>query len=123
MIELTSRQAEILDYIKSFIAHEGMSPTLQEIADHFGFLQNSARDHLMSMEKKGAVYRISPKRGSRHVARNIRVQEQPCKPRRTKSLTVKFTADEHRAIQLYAVENGMTHQQIIHDACISKLES
>ena len=33
---ITKRQKEILEYLKAFLLEEGYSPTLEEIANHFG---------------------------------------------------------------------------------------
>ena len=53
---LTTRQAEILELIRSYIAEEGCPPTRAEIADHLGFRSpNAAEDHLRALERKGMI--------------------------------------------------------------------
>lgn len=64
---LTTRQKEVLDVIKSFINKKGYSPTQQEVADHFGFAVNAAKEHIAAIKKKGY---ITIERGS---YRSIRV--------------------------------------------------
>jgi len=40
---------------------------------------------------------------------------------RTKALTVKFTADEYKQLQLKAIEQELSHQDLIHNAVIAKI--
>jgi repressor LexA len=54
--ELTERQAEILELIRSYVAEEGCPPTRAEIAATLGFRSpNAAEDHLRALERKGYV--------------------------------------------------------------------
>jgi len=56
MEELTARQAEILDLIRSHLEQNGFPPTRAEIAEHFGFRSpNAAEEHLRTLERKGAI--------------------------------------------------------------------
>ncbi|MCC6472981.1 MAG: repressor LexA, partial [Burkholderiales bacterium] len=56
MDELTLRQAEILDLIRSHLEETGIPPTRAEIAAHFGFHSpNAAEAHLRALERKGAI--------------------------------------------------------------------
>ena len=59
---LTSRQEEILNFLKEF-RHKGRSaPTYREIAEHFGFKSTkAATDHISALEKKGYLRRHSGK--------------------------------------------------------------
>src|SRR3546814_14168564 len=53
---LTSRQQEVLDYIRSFIRDTGMAPTRAEIAEQMGFQsKNAAADHLRALERKQMI--------------------------------------------------------------------
>ena len=53
---LTSRQAEILELIRGYIAEEGCPPTRAEIAATLGFRSpNAAEDHLRALERKGVI--------------------------------------------------------------------
>lgn len=70
-MKLTSRQQEILDFIKSTLEVLGAPPTRMEISSAFGFASpNAAEDHLKALAKKGAIV-LEP--GS---ARGIRLVEQ-----------------------------------------------
>jgi SOS regulatory protein LexA len=52
--ELTPRQYEILELIRSHIAEEGCPPTRAEISDALGFRSpNAAEEHLRALERKG----------------------------------------------------------------------
>lgn len=56
MNNLTSRQKEIFDFIKSKISNEGYPPTRMEISNFFGFKSpNAAEDHLKALKKKGFI--------------------------------------------------------------------
>tara|TARA_B110000305_G_C19426079_1_gene633640 strand:+ start:1352 stop:1954 length:603 start_codon:yes stop_codon:yes gene_type:complete len=60
MENLTSRQSEIFEFIKSEIEFNGYPPTRSEIANVFGFKShNAAEDHLKALKKKGAIDIIS----------------------------------------------------------------
>ncbi len=55
MAELTPRQAEILAFIRDSVRDEGYPPSQRDIAQHFGFAQNAARDHLLALVRKGEI--------------------------------------------------------------------
>lgn len=54
---ITDRQREILEFVRGYIMLNGYSPTLDEIANRFGFRENAAKDHLLALEKKKAIRR------------------------------------------------------------------
>jgi repressor LexA len=69
--QLTPRQREILDFIRSTLEVLGAPPTRAEICGAFGFASpTAAEDHLRALAKKGAIV-LEP--GS---ARGIRLVEQ-----------------------------------------------
>ena len=66
MKELTSRQREILEFIKSFSERHGVPPAVREIGERFGFTARAAFDHLRALERKGMLERrVTGKRASR----------------------------------------------------------
>lgn len=67
MKDLTSRQQEILDFIIDFKDRKDYSPTLDEIADRFGFYKKAASDHVAVLKKKGYIT------NTERVSRSIRV--------------------------------------------------
>ncbi len=56
-MELTSRQKEIFDFIKTFIKERGYPPSVREIGGHFHIYPRAAFDHLKALEKKGYLKR------------------------------------------------------------------
>jgi len=56
-IRLTKRQKEVLEYVRAQ-TEKGVSPTVREIAEHFGFASHtSSEKHLKALEKKGVIRR------------------------------------------------------------------
>jgi repressor LexA len=72
MIDLTTRQQEVLDFIRRFTRGQGYPPTMREIAANFGFSStNAAAAHVKALERKGAIRRSSKQ------SRSIVVCEEP----------------------------------------------
>ena len=72
---LTSRQQQILDWIRAFIAANGMPPTRAEIATGLGFsTASSAEDHLQALAKKGVLDLLPG------AARGLRLKDVPGVP-------------------------------------------
>lgn len=68
MKSLTSRQQQVLDFVRGTIERAGVAPTLREIAAHFGFRSvKAAADHVQALRRKG-VLAGAPRR-----ARSLRV--------------------------------------------------
>lgn len=59
MEELTERQKEILNFLKSYVKDNGYPPTMREIGERFGFTWLGARGHLRALEKKSFI-KINP---------------------------------------------------------------
>jgi repressor LexA len=58
MTYLTERQRDVLEFIRRQLASNGVAPTLQEIADAFGFASTaSAQKHVGLLERKGFLRR------------------------------------------------------------------
>lgn len=58
MTYLTERQRDVLQFIENRIDDDGVAPTLQEIADAFGFKSTaSAQKHVAHLERKGFLER------------------------------------------------------------------
>jgi repressor LexA len=68
---LTERQAQILDFIQTFSADKGFSPTHREICERFGYSSyGTVHKHLKLLEKKGFLRRDwNQKRGVELVKR------------------------------------------------------
>jgi repressor LexA len=68
MNELTKKQQQILNFIQKSQQTVGVTPSLREIAAHFGFRSmSSAVDHVRLIQKKGLL------EGDSHKARSLRV--------------------------------------------------
>jgi repressor LexA len=73
---LTSRQQEILDFLKAELNRSGIMPSTREIQEHFRFAsQTAAVNHLKALERKGAVQRMAGK--ARAVALPSMLNRQP----------------------------------------------
>lgn len=59
-IPLTRRQREILDFLREYTQSQGISPTLEEIAQHFGVNKVTIFGHVSELERKGAIERAAP---------------------------------------------------------------
>jgi repressor LexA len=60
IMKLTKRQKEILDFVSGFIEHNGYSPSMEEIAEHFQFASlNAVFKHLEALERRGHLQRDS----------------------------------------------------------------
>ena len=66
MKEMTPRQRQVLEFMRTFSERHGVPPTVREIGDRFGFTARAAFDHLKALERKGMLERrITGKRASR----------------------------------------------------------
>ena len=66
MREVTPRQREVLEFMRTFSEHHGVPPAVREIGDRFGFTARAAFDHLKALERKGMLERrVTGKRASR----------------------------------------------------------
>lgn len=75
---LTGRQREVLGFISDTQQRLGFSPTLREIAGHFGFKSmKAAADHVTALQRKGFVEQ-QPRQ-----ARALRILTPGREPRRT----------------------------------------
>ena len=73
MAELTTRQQEVLDFIRRQLELTGFSPSSREIQAHFGFQsQTAAMNHLRALERKGVIDR-TPGKARSAVDRNFRL--------------------------------------------------
>lgn len=59
--EPTERQYEVLEFIEGFLAINHYAPSTREIAEHFGFTQTGAVNHINALERKGKISRIAGK--------------------------------------------------------------
>ena len=59
MVKLTTEQQKVLDFVMDEQERTGSSPTVREIASHFGYKSpNNASQHLRLIERKGYIRRL-----------------------------------------------------------------
>ena len=54
---LTRRQRQILDFYQAYTRERGLSPTLEEVAQHFGVNKVTIFGHVAELERKGVLSR------------------------------------------------------------------
>jgi len=59
-LPLTRRQRDILEFLRGYVDEQGISPTLEEIAAHFGVNKVTVFGHVAEMERKGVLKRRAP---------------------------------------------------------------
>lgn len=95
-MNLTKRQREILDFIGDFMDEHGYSPSLEEIAAHFGLASvATVHKHLTALEARGALVR-----GARR-SRSIRLLRRGV---RTSSLQVPLLGRVAAGAPIEAIE-------------------
>jgi repressor LexA len=70
-VPLTRRQRDILDFLREYTEREGLSPTLEEIAQHFGVNKVTVFGHVAELERKGVIERAAP-----GISRGLRIVEE-----------------------------------------------
>lgn len=60
-IPLTKRQRQILDFLVEYTRREGVSPTLEEIAQAFGVNKVTVFGHVAELQRKGLIRRPTPR--------------------------------------------------------------
>lgn len=95
---LTARQQDILEMIRSFISSNGVPPTISEICAHFKFRSSSCFDHLKALERKGYLERSSK-------ARSIRLKEEEISPAIQGGISVPIVGEVKAGIPILATEN------------------
>jgi len=56
---LTRRQRDILSFFEDYSSEQGISPTLEEIAQHFGLNKVTVFGHVAELERKGVLRRAA----------------------------------------------------------------
>lgn len=67
---LTRRQRDIVDFLRVYVTANGISPTLEEIAAHFGVNKVTVFGHVAELERKGIL-----KRAARGISRGLQLVE------------------------------------------------
>ena len=73
--QLTSRQANVFEFIKDRVQSRGYGPTVREIGEHFHISSpNGVMCHLRALEKKGLLKRV--RKHDRAIARAIEIASE-----------------------------------------------
>jgi repressor LexA len=76
-MSLTKRQKEILAFLSDYLKERGYSPSLDEIAKHFGIASlNAIYKHLRVLEERGFIRRLSNRARSITILDQASVTEQ-----------------------------------------------
>ena len=67
---LTRRQHEIMEYLRSYVEEHTISPTLEEIAAHFGVNKVTIFGHIKELQRKGVIQKGAP-----GVSRSLQIVE------------------------------------------------
>ena len=53
---ITKKQKQVLDFLDSYVSENGVAPTYEEIADHFGYRsKGTVHKHITNLEEKGYI--------------------------------------------------------------------
>jgi repressor LexA len=72
---LTRRQKQILEFFRDYTEQQGISPTLEEVAAHFGVNKVTIFGHVAELERKGVMRRAAP-----GVSRGLQIVEHDSQP-------------------------------------------
>jgi repressor LexA len=72
---LTRRQRDILQFFQQYAEAQGISPTLEEVARHFGLNKVTIFGHVAELERKGCLKRSAP-----GISRGLQVVRAPSGP-------------------------------------------
>ncbi|MFT4648860.1 MAG: repressor LexA [Glaciecola sp.] len=73
---LTPRQRDILTFFREYLEEQAISPTLEEIAAHFGVNKVTIFGHVAELERKGVLKRAAP-----GVSRGLQLVEENTAPK------------------------------------------
>lgn len=104
---VTRRQKEVLDFLESFVAHNGYSPSFEEIARGMGLKSlATVHKHITNLEKKGLLDRVHNRSRSIDVlppgSRNRSSERVPLAGRIAAGLPVE-TSEVQESISLHDV--------------------
>lgn len=84
---LTRRQRDILTFVTEYREEQNISPTLEEIAAHFGVNKVTIFGHVRELERKGAITK-----GGRHTSRSIQPSEEGTREKDTIQILGRIAA-------------------------------
>lgn len=97
---LTRRQRQILDFVHAYLERRGMSPTLEEIAQHFGVNKVTVFGHVGELERKGVIERSAP-----GVSRGLRLVGDSATPAPRARIPLRIMGTIAAGMPIEAVED------------------
>lgn len=103
---LTKRQRQILDYYQHYVERHGISPTLEEVAQHFEVNKVTIFGHVAELERKGLLSRAG-KRVSRGLQLTDLADKNPRSgsPRTTSTLSIPILGKIAAGSPIEAIED------------------
>ena len=74
MRDLTARQRDVLNFMRTFSTRHGVPPTVREIGERFDVTPRAAFDHLRALERKGMLRRRA---SAGRTSRSLTLVERP----------------------------------------------
>ncbi len=102
MKDLTPRQQEVVEFIRSHIEAKYYPPTFREVADHFAISIRGVSDHIVALKKKGV---LTYKPGT---ARTLELAEAVTEARGSINVPVLRNMTEQAVRQLFDDYRGET---------------
>lgn len=76
---LTTRQSQILEFIRSYKSETGYPPSVREIGERFGLAPATVHDHLKALDRKGYIAKKPHRSRSLSLIENKAILDQPGK--------------------------------------------
>ncbi len=130
-LPLSFKEKNVLEFLEAYLADKGVSPTYQEICEHFGFASfNSVQRYLKQLEAKGyirlpwanqkrAITLLHPASALQSAVIQARVDESSSMSSTTDSLTPALLPSESLSLPLLGrVAAGAPIEAVEHDEFI-----
>jgi len=101
---LTKRQRQILDYYQDYVERHGISPTLEEVAQHFEVNKVTIFGHVAELERKGLLSRAG-KRVSRGLQLTDLADKNPRTTAKPDALTIPILGRIAAGSPIEAIED------------------
>ena len=127
-LPLTEKEKKVLEFIESFFAHKGFSPSFTEIKDHFGFASyNSVQRYIKQLQVKNylsvpggnskrAISLIHPSNAlQRSVLSQNNITQKPFVNPASQDTPAAFAAESLSLLLLGSVAAGVPIEKFNHD--------
>ncbi len=107
VVFFTEKQLRILEFIQRFQDERGVSPTLEEMATHFGVTKITIYEHLNQLEKKGAITR------TKYRARSIEIVVPPPSRRKRFAVPLQGSIRAGAPLESVATEDVLNLDEVL----------